>query len=79
MKAIDIGINECGENKYPCKIVIESDSVVVLCEGHEYKVSFMDEKKYLNDLYNGDDIDKKLENEARAWISTYLNREVEKK
>ncbi|MBQ8679854.1 MAG: hypothetical protein IJ530_08815 [Treponema sp.] len=75
-KEIDVDINECGENKYPCKIVIEDNSVHVLCKENKYNVVSIEKSKYVNDLNNGIDVEKNLEEQARAWIKTYLNKEI---
>ena len=75
---INVGINECGENKYPCVIKIENNSVRVLYNGMDLMAkTSLDESILPEELIFGD-VEKRLEELARQWIGSYLDRAVKK-
>lgn len=75
---INVAINECRGNKYPCVIIIEGNSARVLYNGKDIMPkTILDESVLMEELMFGD-VEKRLEEIAKEWIGSYLNRAVKR-
>lgn len=77
-REIDVGIKACEYNEYPCKIVIEGNSVRVLYDGKDVMLKTSLDETVLMEEVLKDNVEKRLEEIARDWIKKYLNKAVSK-